>query len=407
MNHIKLSEDRSTVAIGPANHWIDVYSALEPLGLTVVGGRAAGVGVGGFLLGGELAHEMFKMKYHLTCPGGISWFSNLYGWGCDNITAYEVVLADGSIVTASKDSFQDLYKGLRGGAGNLGIVTTFHVRAHPYTGMFAGHKAFDNRYGDEATKAFIDIGRISDHEDRKCFYLLSLNADNNVWQWGATVAYCDAIVNPPCLQASNDIPSIVDDCKLRHQTESVIQLQAQYPVWLQCGIWTFATQVDLKTLRICCEIWKEEMKPVIDEVEGFMPILAVQYMSAAVIENAGRDGGNVTGLAGTRPFILYNSEPRWSNARDNTRVSIGINKAFQRMSVEARRLGTNHEYRYSNYASEYQDPISSYGVGPNEFLCKVSRKYDPDGILQTLRSSGFNLSGAPRRIQELDPGVKL
>ena len=35
----KLSGDKTTVAIGPGNRWIDVYNYLTPYNLTVVGGR--------------------------------------------------------------------------------------------------------------------------------------------------------------------------------------------------------------------------------------------------------------------------------------------------------------------------------------------------------------------------------
>ncbi len=49
---INVSSDRTTTQIGPGNRWLDVYSALDPLNLTVAGGRAAGVGVGGLTLGG-------------------------------------------------------------------------------------------------------------------------------------------------------------------------------------------------------------------------------------------------------------------------------------------------------------------------------------------------------------------
>ncbi len=41
-----------TVAIGTGLIWDDVYAALDPLGVNVVGGRVAGVGVAGFALGG-------------------------------------------------------------------------------------------------------------------------------------------------------------------------------------------------------------------------------------------------------------------------------------------------------------------------------------------------------------------
>lgn len=53
LNEVTLSEDRSTTRVGPGNVWSDVYAVLDPLGVSVVGGREAGVGVGGLTLGGE------------------------------------------------------------------------------------------------------------------------------------------------------------------------------------------------------------------------------------------------------------------------------------------------------------------------------------------------------------------
>ena len=53
VSQITLSEDKSFVSIGPGCHWEDVYRELERHELTVVGGRVAGVGVGGLMLGGS------------------------------------------------------------------------------------------------------------------------------------------------------------------------------------------------------------------------------------------------------------------------------------------------------------------------------------------------------------------
>lgn len=39
MNEVVVSMDRKTVAVGPGNRWVDVYSTLEPEELAVVGGR--------------------------------------------------------------------------------------------------------------------------------------------------------------------------------------------------------------------------------------------------------------------------------------------------------------------------------------------------------------------------------
>lgn len=52
MVNVTLSDDLSTVGVGPGNRWADVYEALEGSNLTVVGGMVGDVGVGGLTLGG-------------------------------------------------------------------------------------------------------------------------------------------------------------------------------------------------------------------------------------------------------------------------------------------------------------------------------------------------------------------
>jgi hypothetical protein len=53
LNQLGISEDKAIAFVGPGNRWGAVYSFLDPMNLTVVGGRVAGVGVGGYLLGGK------------------------------------------------------------------------------------------------------------------------------------------------------------------------------------------------------------------------------------------------------------------------------------------------------------------------------------------------------------------
>ena len=53
LNEVILSDDRKSTRVGPGNNWGDVYEVLDRMGVSVVGGRESGVGVGGLLLGGE------------------------------------------------------------------------------------------------------------------------------------------------------------------------------------------------------------------------------------------------------------------------------------------------------------------------------------------------------------------
>ncbi|KAG0641308.1 hypothetical protein HOY80DRAFT_1113648 [Tuber brumale] len=121
INEITYDPASTNVVVGTGNRWKAVYSALEAYGRTAVGARVSPVGVGGFLLGGGLSHV-----------------SNEYGFGCDNVVEYEVVLANGTIVNANADSHSELYWALKGGTNNFGIVTRFTLKTIPMSKIWGG-----------------------------------------------------------------------------------------------------------------------------------------------------------------------------------------------------------------------------------------------------------------------------
>jgi len=126
---IDLSPMRS-VAIDPENRRArfsggcllgDVDRATQAAGLVFPAGVVSQTGAAGLVLG-----------------GGYGWLTRGFGMSCDNVEAFTLVAADGSVVRASEAENPELFWALRGGGGNFGVVTEFEVKLHPLSSVLFG-----------------------------------------------------------------------------------------------------------------------------------------------------------------------------------------------------------------------------------------------------------------------------
>ncbi|PBK61214.1 FAD-binding domain-containing protein [Armillaria solidipes] len=128
---VTYDQDTQTAVVGAGNIWDDVYDVLNARGVNVLGGRASGIGVAGFTLG-----------------GGYSWQSNQYGLAIDNVVAYELVMPNGKVTTMTASTDQDLFFSLKGGGNNFGIVTRFTLKTFPQGNIWVRWNHFVPRHCD-------------------------------------------------------------------------------------------------------------------------------------------------------------------------------------------------------------------------------------------------------------------
>ncbi len=115
----------------------DIAAVAQPLGLALTTGDTRSVGVGGLVTG-----------------GGIGYLVRKHGLTIDSLLSAQVVLANGEIVTTSKDENADLFWAVRGGGGNFGIVTEFTFQLAHVGTVLGGDLVFPA--SRELIRAYID-----------------------------------------------------------------------------------------------------------------------------------------------------------------------------------------------------------------------------------------------------------
>ncbi|KAI1805632.1 putative oxidoreductase [Daldinia bambusicola] len=372
LNTIDVSEDKSTASVGVGATWGEVYSKLEPLGVSVAGGRVAQVGVGGLTLG-----------------GGISYFSPRYGWTCDTVSNFEVVLANGSIVNANADENPDLLFALRGGSNNFGVVTRIDFQTFEQGPIWAGAVLSSSDTIDEQLKAFVDVNSAGSYDEyaslitnlgyaggRKTFIL------NNI-------EYTKAEENPAVFKPFTKISAMDEKGHISTMAEAAIEQGSYSKNGRRQLFVTITHKSTLPMLNALYLNWDKSIE-AIKSVRGVVWAISLEPLPPAIYARS--PTSNVFGLADRADALVITLlTVFWRNEADDAKVERAARELFKNIEDDAKRIGAYDPFIYPNYAAPWQDPVSSYGEESLRKLKRVRRNVDPKGVFTRQVPGGFKI----------------
>ena len=154
MNGIRVDPGAKTVRVEGGATWGKVDHAAHAYGLAVPSGIISTTGVGGLTLG-----------------GGLGYLTRKYGLTIDNLLSVDMVLADGSVVTANAHTHSDLFWAVRGGGGNFGVVTSFLFQGRPVETIVGGPTLWELEQAPEVMRWYRDF-IVNAPEDLNGFFAL-------------------------------------------------------------------------------------------------------------------------------------------------------------------------------------------------------------------------------------------
>jgi UDP-N-acetylenolpyruvoylglucosamine reductase len=376
-NSVNYNSNRGTVEVGSGLIWDDVYKTLDPLGVTVTGGRVQGVGVGGLTLG-----------------GGYSWKANQYGLGIDNVVSFEMVTPRGQVLTVTNTSNPDLFFALRGGGNNFGIVTKFTFIARPQTQIFGGVAQYSDAQAQAIIQATVNF---QEKNDPKAQVIVIFGSSGGI-DFGVLILFYDA---PTPANGIFDeflaIPTLpVPGTGYKTQALNTFVSSVAGPPGRQL----FSTVPIIKYTRPVLNCIYNESKYWGSQIAQY-PGAVVTWATEPFLPNLfSTSKGGAYPHTVSNPVTPMNIDFAWQSTGSNPSQQAQIdqffkngiiqstNKIFQCTLADGQNIGGNNKILYSNYALPGTPLQELYGNNLAR-LKRIRATYDPLKVMNL--AGGFKI----------------
>ncbi|KAK4164099.1 hypothetical protein QBC43DRAFT_379012 [Cladorrhinum sp. PSN259] len=377
LHSISLSPNSASVSVGVGATWDAVYKLLEPAGLSVAGGRVAGVGVGGLTLG-----------------GGLSFFSPRQGWTCNQAVSFQVVLANGTVVTASRDRNSDLWWGLRGGSNNFGIVTKIELVTFRQGPLWSVMTFNPVSVVDKQAKIYSKIAAAENYDENASF----LTGWGYSAAAGLTVALNQLVytrptggVSPPVYRDILTFPTVFNATPVVANMSTIaIEAVANTPPQAARYLTVTTTFAPTEAMILAAYQAFNASLPLVQNITNVTWAFNIEPLPPQIYARGGAD--NALGLANRRGTLAIGLlSPSWQDPSQDEQMYAAARTLLADVEKRAKKLGVYDPYIYLNYAAPWQKVIASYGSASVSRLQRLRMAVDPRKVFTRQVPGGFKV----------------
>ncbi|KAI0171064.1 hypothetical protein BJ166DRAFT_211070 [Pestalotiopsis sp. NC0098] len=366
----RLDAESGTAHLGAGNNWLEIFTWLEEQKLSVIGSREGRVGLSGFLLGGQ----------------GI--FSGLHGLGADGVKGFEVVLADGTLVNANADSHPELFRSLKGGGSNFGIVTAVSLETHPLIKLQHTINMYNPSDCENVIKAFVEVQKSMETDEKIGMFI---NSRKDYIAIG--LFYADWLDNLPAVfEPYNRLTSLIAPIVPTSNgtfssLNTILEEWAYKEPHLKHAYVTLTTKVSEELYVEAHRAWKEEVEHLPKTVDLHW---SIQPLSQTAVKAGKKRGGNILGLEDV-PQSCWIFSCDWKDDEFDEDVKKTLNALLRRLEGLAVDRDLKLDLIFPTFAGGAQDVINSFGPESVKSIKETAARYDPEGVFQKLQCGGFLL----------------
>ncbi|HEY1428644.1 MAG TPA: FAD-binding oxidoreductase [Candidatus Tumulicola sp.] len=355
LKRIDIDAEGRTARVDPGVLAGELSQALAARRLAFPIGQVSNVGVAGFTLG-----------------GGMGWLVRKLGIAADRIVAADVVLADGSLVRASRENDADLLWALRGGGGNFGIVTSLEVELSALDGVVGGERYYAMERANAVARFYRTWSSQLSNETSTILRFVSVPPDDSLpaairGKTCCMIGLCHASPNTAddVLRSLDEIGTPLVD-SVRPCT--LADMESLDPASHTSGAPAYGHVEFLKALT------DEIIDTLVDRANSMIPPLMqfeVQQLGGALRERAPGTGAFHASQA---PYLLHlesvpNEVPMSEIARKTHEVFDALGDAYT-------------GEKYYNFLRGDEQPIVARAFASRDFarLRELKQKYDPDNF---------------------------